>query len=88
MFQIQNMFENGKPDFVLKTAKRFDIKNWTINFNFKKNFKLRIVVLVIFNKMLVIVFNSVSFETNVPCNGTVSVISSDPPFKEGQRRPN
>ena len=36
MFQIQNMFENGKPDLVLKTVKRFDIKNWTINFNLKK----------------------------------------------------
>ena len=56
MFQIQNMFENGKPDLVLKTVKRFDIKNWTINFNFKKSFKLRIVVLVMLNKMLVIVF--------------------------------
>ena len=25
-FQIQDMFENGKPDIVLKTAKRFNIK--------------------------------------------------------------
>ena len=26
MFQIQDMFENGKPDIFLKTVKRFNMK--------------------------------------------------------------
>ena len=26
MFQIQDMFENGKPDIVLKTVKRYNLK--------------------------------------------------------------
>ena len=30
MFQIQDMFENGKPDIFLKTVKRFDIKRTPI----------------------------------------------------------
>ena len=30
MFQIQAMFENGKPDIVLKTIKRFKIKRTLI----------------------------------------------------------
>ena len=30
MFQIQDMFENGKPDIFLKTVKRFNIKRTTI----------------------------------------------------------
>ena len=30
MFQIQDMFENGKPDIVLKTFKRFNIKRTPI----------------------------------------------------------
>ena len=29
-FQIQDMFENGKPDIVLKTVKRFNIKRTPI----------------------------------------------------------
>jgi len=57
MFQIQDMFENGKPDIVLKTVKRFNIKlNSCYNFDFKKCVNLGIAVLVMFNKMLVIVF--------------------------------
>ena len=70
------MFENEKPDIVLKTAKCFNIKRILINILvFKKSLKLGIVVLVMFNKMFVIVFiidfysgygPSVSFETNVP----------------------
>ena len=46
MFQIQDMFENGKPDNVLKII---------INLIYKKSLKLGIVVLVMFNKMLVMV---------------------------------
>ena len=42
------IFENGKPDIVLKTVNRFTIKS----------LKLGIVVLVKFNKMLVIVLLS------------------------------
>ena len=30
------MFQNGKPDIVLKTVKRFNIKNSYFNFDFKK----------------------------------------------------
>jgi len=48
------MFENGKPDIVLKTVKRFNIKNSYFNFDYKKSLKLGIVVLVMFNKKLVI----------------------------------
>jgi len=53
----QDMFENGKPDIVLKPVKRFNIKkNFYYNFDYKKSLKLGIVVLVMFNKMLVIVY--------------------------------
>ena len=48
------MFENGNPDIVLKTAKRFNIIRTPIMILIQKKFK--IVVLVMFNKMLVIVF--------------------------------
>ena len=34
MFPIQDIFENGKPDIVLKTVKRFNMKNSFHNFNF------------------------------------------------------
>ena len=56
MIQIQDMFENGKPDIVLKTAKRFNIIRTLIMILIQKK-KFKIVVLVMFNKMLVIVFN-------------------------------
>jgi len=57
MFQIQDMFENGKPNFVLKTVKRFNVKRTPIIILIcKKSLKLGIVVLVMFNKILVIVF--------------------------------
>ena len=58
LFQIQDMFENGKPDIVLKTVNRFNINriNSYYNFDFKKSLKLRIIVLVMSKKMLVIVF--------------------------------
>ena len=49
-FQIQDMFENGSPDIVLKTVQRCNIKRTSIIISiFKKSFKT-------FNKMLVIVF--------------------------------
>ena len=49
------MFQNGKPDTVLKTVKRFNIKELLLYFLFQKSLKLGNVVLVMFNKMLVIV---------------------------------
>ena len=56
MFQIQDMFENGKPDIVLKTVKGCNLKRTPIIILIPENsFKLGIVVLVLFNKMLVIV---------------------------------
>ena len=55
MFQIQDIFENGKPNIVLKTVKRFNIKRTLIIILIKKSLILGIVVLVMFNKMLVIV---------------------------------
>ena len=55
MIQIQDMFENGKPDIVLKTAKRFNIIRTPIIILIQNKFK--IVVPVMFNKMLVLVFN-------------------------------
>ena len=59
MFKIQNMFKNGKPNFVLKMVKRFNIKGTPIIiFILKKSLKLGIVVLVMLNKVLVIVFFS------------------------------
>ena len=57
MFQIQDMFENGKLNIVLKTVKSFNIKRTPIIILiFKKSLKLGIFVLVMFNKILVIVF--------------------------------
>ena len=54
--QIQDIFENGKPDIVLKTVMGFDIKRTPFLTLIPENcFKLRIVVLVMLNKMLVIV---------------------------------
>ena len=50
------MFENGKPDIVLKKVKIFNIKRTHYKFDLKKSLKLGIVVLVMFDKMLVIVF--------------------------------
>ena len=50
MFKIPDMFENGKPDIVLKTVKRFNIKRTLIIIlNLLKSLKLEIV-LVMFNK--------------------------------------
>ena len=59
MFQIQDMFEKGKPDIVLKTVKGFFLKKKTpfVILNPENSFYLGIVVLVILNKMLVIVIN-------------------------------
>ena len=55
MIQIQDIFENGKSDIVLKTVKGF--KSSFYNFYFrKKSFKLVILLLVILIKMLVLVF--------------------------------
>ena len=57
MFKIQNMFKNGKPNFVLKTVKRFNIKRTPIIILIlKKSLKFGILVLVMFNKLLIIVF--------------------------------
>ena len=51
--QIQDMFENGKPNIVLKTVEGF---NTTFIILIPENsFKLGIVVLVMLNNMLVIV---------------------------------
>ena len=57
MFQIQDMFENGKPDIALKTVKGFIIKRTSfIILISERSLKLGIVVLVMLNKMLVISF--------------------------------
>ena len=40
MFQIQDMFENGKPVIVLKTAKRFNIKRTPLIIFILKKFKI------------------------------------------------
>ena len=57
MIQIQEMFENGKPDIVLKTFKSFNIKtNPFIILISEKSFKLWIYVLVMLSKMLLLVF--------------------------------
>ena len=57
MIQIQDMFENGKPDIVLKTVQGFNIKITPfINSIPENSFKLGIIVLVMLNKMLAIVF--------------------------------
>ena len=53
MIQVQVMFENGKPDIVLKTVKGFYIKRTSFIISIPENtFKLGIVVLVILYKML------------------------------------
>ena len=52
MFQIQDMFENEKPDIILKTLKRFNIKRTPIIISLK----LGIVFLVMINNILVKVF--------------------------------
>ena len=57
MIRIQDMFENGKLDIVLKTVKGINIKRTPfIIFIPENSFKWGIVVLVMLNKMLVIVF--------------------------------
>ena len=39
MFQIQEMFENGKPNIVLKTVKRINLKRTPIIILILKNLK-------------------------------------------------
>ena len=57
MIQIQDMFENGKPDIVLKTVKGSIIKKTPVIILIsERSLNLGIVVLVMLNKMLVIVF--------------------------------
>ena len=57
MIQIQDMFENGKPDIVLKTVKGFYKKRTPFMILIQENsLKLGIVVIVMLNIMLVIVF--------------------------------
>ena len=47
MFKIQDMFENGKPDIVLKMVKGFNIERTPFIILIPENsFKLGIVVLV------------------------------------------
>ena len=47
MIKIQDMFENGKPDIVLKTVKGFNIERTPFIILIPENsFKLEIVVLV------------------------------------------
>ena len=56
MIQIQNMFENGKFDIVLKTVKGINIKRTPFIILIQESsLKLGIVVLVMLKKMLVIV---------------------------------
>ena len=55
MIQTQDMFQNGKPDNVLKTVKGFNIKRTHLIILIPENsLKLGIVVLLMLNKMLVI----------------------------------
>ena len=57
IFQIQDIFENGKPKIVLKMVKSLNIKiTPTIILILKNSLKLGIVALVKFDKMSVIVF--------------------------------
>ena len=59
MIQLQDMFENGKSDIVLKTVKSFNINRTPFIILIPKNIlKLGFVVLFMLNKMLVIVFFS------------------------------
>ena len=53
------MFENGKPNIVLKTVKGFNLKNSYYNLIPETSFKFGIVVLVMLNKRLVIVLLSI-----------------------------
>ena len=41
MIQIQDLFENGKPNIVLKTFNGFIIKELLLSFYFRKQFKIR-----------------------------------------------
>ncbi len=50
MIQIRDMFQNGKPDIVLKTVNRFNVKRTPISFDLKSSLKWGIVVFVMFNK--------------------------------------
>jgi len=55
MIQIKDMFENGKPDIVMKTIKGFNIKRTPFIILFPEiSLKLGIVILGMLNKMLVI----------------------------------
>ena len=57
MIQIQDMFENEKPEIVLKTAKGFNMERTPFIILIKEyRLKFGIIVLVMLNKMLVIVF--------------------------------
>ena len=57
MIQIQDMFENEKPNIVLKKGKSFHIKELLFKIWISENsFKFEIVVLEMLNKILVIVF--------------------------------
>ena len=56
MFQIRDIFENGKPYIVFKTVKSFNITRTPIIILILKSLKFGILVLEMFNKMLVIVF--------------------------------
>ena len=50
LIQIQDMFENGKPDIVLKTVKGFNIKRTHYIILISENsFKMRIVAIVMLN---------------------------------------
>ena len=40
MFQIQDIFENGKPNIVLKTVKSFDLKRTPVVILILKKFKI------------------------------------------------
>ena len=58
MIQIQDMYENGKPDTVFKTVKSFNLKITPfIILTLDNSLEFEIVVLVILNKMLVVVFD-------------------------------
>ena len=43
MFQIQDMFENGKTDIVLKTAKRFNVKKPYHNAGPETGYRIHII---------------------------------------------
>ena len=57
MIQIQDIFEDGKLDSVLKTVKDFNIKRTPCIILIPENsFNMGIVVLIMLNKMLVLDF--------------------------------